>query len=496
MKSTLLYIFILFLIILSKVLEGQPTFTYSRSTTDDERIFDAAEDESGNYYFVGRVYSDDPYYKAAYLLALDPNGQLIYENEFQLTDSVSYFGSIYCQNDSIIIFGAKGSIADALINQLWMLVLDNSFNIIYNRSFTLSECYIGDIESTINQQGHYVLCGNLTIPPQIMPDIFLFEISPMGDSIRSTILAYAGIQLEFDLLENREGGYNVFAKGNFPDGPNTSGKIVYLDSAFNYIWTDSIPYDLKFEHAAKWLSQNTFLITGYKNIYSPSFHEDLGIVKVDQQNNIINQNHFGKLADTIDYVGACSNLDLGINNDIYFGGASNIIPEQGLFQYESSWILLTNLDTNLNLNWQQFYGGDAAYYLWGLKATNDGGCLLMATRYDSNIQDHELDIFILKVDSNGLLTSTGQDFNIPVQQLSVSPNPAQDRVNIRYPDIFGNDKKELILYNALGVPVLKENLTNDNSTTTIDLSAFPAGLYFISLNVNGKKAGTAKLIVD
>mgnify|MGYP001767257118 CR=1 FL=1 len=494
MKSMLLYKFLLFFIFLSNVIEGQPTFTYSRSTTDDERIFDAAEDESGNYYFAGRVYSDDPYYKAAYLLSLDPNGQLIYENIFLVPDSVSYFGNIYCQNDSIIIFGAKGSIADALIDQLWMLVLDNSFNIICNRSFTISGSYIGDLESTINQQGHYVICGNLTIPPQIMPDIFLFEISPIGDSIRSTILAYTGIELEFDLLENREGGYKVFAKGNFPGAPNTNGKIVYLDTSFNYIWADSIPYGLKFGHTAKWLSRNTFLITGYKNIYSPSFHEDLGIVKVDQQNNILNQNHFGKLADTIDYVGACSNLDLGKNNDIYFGGASNIIPEQGLFQNEPSWILLNNLDTNLNLNWQQFYGGDAAYYLWGLEATNDGGCLLMATRYDAELQDQELDIYILKVDSNGLLTSNGQDFNIPVQELSISPNPAHDRVNISYPDIFGNDKKELILYNALGVAVLKENASYDHSTETINISSLPGGLYFVVLKVEGRKVATGKVV--
>jgi hypothetical protein len=476
---------------------SQSSFSYLVSTPDHEKIFNGAEDELGNYYMIGSKVRLEPLSQSAWLLVLDYEGQLVYEHKFYVEDTSSYFGYVFYKNDSIIIFGAKGSSADDMVNNLWMLVLNTDFNILKSKTFKLDNT-IGDIEPIINTKGNYVICGDVVLPDPVNPttDIFLYEISPLGDSVNYKVLPLTGREMEFDLIEKSDGGYKVFAYGNFPGAPNTSGTIVEFDSSFNYLSGDSIPYGLMFQHSACWLNDSIYLVTGYKPIYNP-FHEreDAGIAKLSAENDFIAGNHFGKTGDTITYVGATTNLDFLVPESIFFGGSSDVHPQNGVWQADS-WLILNNLDPDLNLNWQKFYGGDGAgYFLWGLLATHDGGCLMMSTRYDETIQVNELDVFILKVDSNGLLTTVGDGPVIPVQQLAIFPNPARDFISIRYPDIFGNDEKEIIIFNSLGNEVKHISATENLTETHVNISGLPTGLYFTVLKVEGEKVATGKFLV-
>lgn len=157
--------------------------------------------------------------------------------------------------------------------------------------------------------------------------------------------------------------------------------------------------------------------------------------------------------------------------------------------------MLNNLDFNLNLKWQQFYGGDAFYHLRGLKATQHGGCLMYATCYDENTQFEEYDVYVLKVDSSGILTSAGNYPSFRIQQLAIFPNPARDNITIRYPDLFCFDSKDIIIFNSLGKQVKRIPATQNASETKVDLTGLPAGLYFALLLVEGKKVATGKILV-
>jgi hypothetical protein len=375
---------------------------------------------------------------------------------------------------------------------LWVLILDDNCNIIKNKTYLIEGYHIIDLESIINYQGNYLICGGVDLQGE--QDIFFYEISSSGDSVNHAIVTLENIQFELDLIEKKNGGYKVFAFGRFPGAPETNGTIVEFDSSFNYISADSLPYQLYFNHSARWLNDSCYLVTGNKHLHDTN-RTDIGIAELNADNDLIIGNHFGKTGDTISYVGACSNLDFFSPSSIFYGGATNIFPEHLIYQPEHSWLFLNNLDSNLNLNWQKCYGGDAFYYLWGLKATNDGGCLMMATRYDADIQDQELDIFILKVDSNGLLTSTGNYPSIPVQQLAIFPNPARDIITIRYPDIFGYDTKEIIILNTLGSEVKHVPASQDGTETVVNITDLTTGLYFAVMKVEGEKVATGKFVL-
>jgi parallel beta-helix repeat protein len=92
------------------------------------------------------------------------------------------------------------------------------------------------------------------------------------------------------------------------------------------------------------------------------------------------------------------------------------------------------------------------------------------------------------------LTVPGSGFQVP-EMFQVFPNPSNQYVSIRYPDIFGNEEKEIIIYNSLGIPVKIIDATDEASGISVDISELPAGMYFVALMVNGKKTGTGKLLV-
>ncbi|MBP6871894.1 MAG: T9SS type A sorting domain-containing protein [Bacteroidales bacterium] len=471
--------------------KGQSTFTYTITTPYDERIFNCAEADNGNLFFVGRRYYPDTISDPAYFLALDPEGNLLFEKEFFDVDTSSYLSQVYIRNDSIILFGAKGFTLNEIKDELWMLILDINFNQRLNKTFHLEGVSIIDVESMISTNGNFVICGTIDLTG-LEHNIFFFEISSAGDSINHSICELDGLEWEFDLLETIELGYKVFAYGDFPGAPNTFGSIVLFDSLFNYISADSLPYGLHFQNTALWINDSVYLVTGEKQI-SEFDRTDIGICKLSADDQFINGKHFGKGGDTLSKAGVSSNLDFIDPGNIYFGGTTNVINGYAIFQPES-WLILNNIDEDLNLNWQRFYGGDAGYYLWALKATADGGCVMMATRYDPEVQDGETDVTIIKVDSNGLLTSTGNGPAIPAQQLAIRPNPASGKITIAYPDIFKFQQKEILIYNIYGNKIYQHDITADISRSYVDISSYPNGLYIVVLSVEGKKIASGKVV--
>jgi hypothetical protein len=469
----------------------QSTFTYTISTPYDERVFNCAEAENGNLFFVGIRYYPDTISDAAYFLALDQDGNLLFEQEFFTEDTSLYLNDISVIGDSICLFGAKGLTTLGKKNELWMLLLDQNYNIIMNKSMRLEDASIGGVEAIINTKGNFVFCCTIA-PSELERNIFMSEVSSNFDSINSSILYLDGREFGFDLLETTDNIYKVFAYGNFPGAPNTLGSIVLFDSLFNYISADSLPYGLHFQHTAQWLNDSVYLVTGEKFLDGGG-KRDIGICKMTDDDQFIAGNHFGKGGDTITKAGVSSNMEFNDAGNIYFGGITNVNIAYGIYQHDS-WLILENLDSDLNQNWQRFYGGDAGYYLWALKATSDGGCVMMATRYDPEVQDGETDVTIIKVDSNGLLTSTGNGPTIPIQQLAIHPNPASRKITIAYPDIFKFQQKEILIYNIYGNKIYQHDITADISRSYADISSYPNGLYIVVLSVEGKKIASGKVI--
>jgi hypothetical protein len=79
--------------------------------------------------------------------------------------------------------------------------------------------------------------------------------------------------------------------------------------------------------------------------------------------------------------------------------------------------------------------------------------------------------------------------------ISVYPNPTNGNFSVNVKSESTNSNNQLTIYNLLGKVIVKKNIesTLGNFTDKIDLSAYPNGMYFIEVLIDGKKT-VSKLI--
>jgi hypothetical protein len=196
----------------------------------------------------------------------------------------------------------------------------------------------------------------------------------------------------------------------------------------------------------------------------------------------------GKPPDTIDYPGYLQSMDFYHSCDtIYAAGTSDqkIAP---YFIDAESWFILGNFDSTLQTRWIKFYGGDSYYNLTFLLATNDAGCVMLGTTYDSEIQINERDVIIIKVDSAGVITGTSNSLNFSAEDVIIYPNPFNNCFTIN----SGLAGFTISLFNILGNQVFTTYIPFQ--TTTIDAGELKSGIYFYQATRENKVVGTGKLL--
>lgn len=83
-----------------------------------------------------------------------------------------------------------------------------------------------------------------------------------------------------------------------------------------------------------------------------------------------------------------------------------------------------------------------------------------------------------------------------VTKLNAYPNPCTTQVDIQYElGNVGATQSSLIITNLLGKKIQTLSLEGNTGKVTLDLSQIPAGIYFYSLETNGRLVSTKKLVV-
>lgn len=75
------------------------------------------------------------------------------------------------------------------------------------------------------------------------------------------------------------------------------------------------------------------------------------------------------------------------------------------------------------------------------------------------------------------------------------PNPARANTNVAYTLPQGVSRGTLRVYNLLGEALRAQPITNPRGTARLDLLGMPAGVYMLSLDVDGKSLVTKRLVV-
>ncbi len=302
------------------------------------------------------------------------------------------------------------------------------------KKYTINECLnISDIRVLKDVYGYFI-AGNLAKPAS--PDInypFFCRMNSAGDTIHTkTFNTYFGMIPIHDAMFSHDSSKIWWFSSTSPSmyGRRTRREI---DTLFNFIREDTLTWRISSRMNAKSISDTSFLLSCSYLLSGPGQpqDEDIGIFVYNNEVEELDFNHFGA-PDTVDYPGQKLGFDFKDPDTIYYVGTKNIIfsfsPE------DPSWIMIGQLDNNLQPRYQRFYGGDAYYKAMNIIATRDGGCLINSLVYNPDFNLY--DFLIMKLNPEGLITGT-KPLIAPLRYAIVRPNPASNLLIVEYTNQHG-----------------------------------------------------------
>ncbi|MCK9218704.1 MAG: T9SS type A sorting domain-containing protein [Bacteroidales bacterium] len=484
MKRIIISCLISLFILTDYISVGQSTFEYISAKVDtDQCVADAISKPNGEVIFVGTSKVGGKFEGNIFILGSD--GELLSHREFAWHGKSTYIEKIapVSPNRFLLI----GAVTEGVVYNLFVCLIDSALNEIKGREFPLGSYNYLSSKSLTDHDHNIIINGlvsDTTTFDRLYP--YLYKISTDLDSIQLKIFDKQAWGI-FDMMEkSNHDGYYLFLNANFGLKYNGSTVLV-LDDTFNVVQTEHIPSDVENYNTAKWITDSTFILSGEHFDLDVDGKVTLGVVVVDTSMNEKYFTHFGK--DTItNFPGFRRNLDFITPAQIYLGGTTNL-GYDGLFMNQDSWFFLNKFDSTLALTWQKSYSKSGYYYnLWGILATQDGGCIMYGTRYNYPTNSMTRDIYILKVDKQGFALSTDDYDMMPPKLANIYPNPGQDDLCIQ----TSLKNADFVLADCLGREIFRKPLLSN--TTVLSTNKLESGLYLYSILQFGSVVQTGKWI--
>jgi len=479
-------------LILSWNLSAQsPTFITKYSTLLDEVPTCAIETPNGDFLLAAKQGDRNIYLYYTLLLKLNSYGDTL--KSVILSDSA---GCCYIYKIEKSLDGNYFAIGNRQVSidemSIWLLKIDENLNILWEKTYKTGCNDLSIVLGFTDYQNNLILYSDGFTGYLTYSDFMVFKVNQDGDSLTSRIYPAPSNQHVWVMIEKPYlNGYYLIIMGRYLINYGTASQIITIDHSLGVTGIDSVPGLLKFYHDAKVIKKN-FILSGIKPVFVSEYitANELGILKMDTSFTQLENNMLGSL-DTLSYPGYINNLDTISCKNFYYGGTFNQ-DNNLVLSPNKSWITLAKMDSSLNLLWQKYYGGDLYYGLWALRATSDGGCLLLGSTYDYLTQVNERDIIILKVDSAGVIMSNGLTLIDMLHDAIVFPNPGSDYLVIESgPQIRG---AKFRLVNLGGKEVLKSTLTERR--TTMDTQSLPQGYYVWQIQYRNKIVEAGKWIKE
>ncbi len=455
-KINFLYLLTVLLCATTNVLSQEKSFEYILATNNDELAYGIYEDTIEHvYYITGRTQPTGINHKKALFIKLSNEGVLL--DSALLVDSLqSYFMFDILDgfSDTLLFSGLKydtGYPIQSRINPSLIFYLCNKnlepidtiqFPLPANHAYFLS--YIRRLSN-----GKYIELGALvdTIGNPT-PMFYLYEFSPKLDSLQFVFWPDS-LGHGSDIKLQKDGNYWALINGF----PGWKPHYWVLDTNYNVLAKDKVPEYLSDPFGLKWDSDSTFYVIGQGGGDNDN---DIGIMRQLQTDyNDPDKNIFSSWGtDSIDYPAIKGGLDFNNKDSIFIGGMA---LWWGDFWEVSNWFVVLQTDSLLNLRWERFYGGDAYYTMWKLIATSDGGCIAAGSRYDyKNTNERQEDIYVLKLNKEGLIVGNSTPPQIQMQEAIVYPNPGTNYIKVRIAEQYPNSTFEL--YDMAGNHVLTKSI--------------------------------------
>jgi hypothetical protein len=452
---------------------GQNSFEKLIARDEDQRIFDVVEDDDGNFVLVGWIRNLETDYAEGYLLKIDEFGNQMNEEVFNFNDTIGiFFWNIHFLNNKYYLLGSYG-------NHMWYLVMNKNLEILDEKILGIPpDSWFSYMNSIIDSDSNFVVTGYTTRPdtstshPYNM-DSFFYKLSIEGDSLTAKFnRTEYHLTMSWDILEKPDSsGY--FAYGFEYSSDVNNGQRIELSKEFDSLYVETIPYNIHNYCSSLLIDDTSILICGIGGDHILFGEYSLNGLTTTIENQPIHANAFKMDENKRDFSSFLHGVSK-MESNIYMGGTSNFNYADPFYSEYDSWFHLIKINPDITPVWEYWYGGDAYYHLFNLIATSDGGCLMVGNRYDFEIQYLERDIYVVKVNSDGLIVWT-QEIPIENRSVTIYPNPGSNQLNI----LTSNTESEFELINQRGQVIIKQSLIG--SLTSINTEQLESGIYFYRL---------------
>jgi hypothetical protein len=401
--------------------------TYDFNSRNDFgfKILEASSsDELGVF---GRVTSG---IRGSKTLKTDSTGLSIFHRNYDFVNNPSFDGGIVYYNN-FLGYGAQYNVVEGaadshihFINSSGDSLKTQIYNLAYNDR--IHDLHL-KADSTFIAYGFYTD----TVPAERKP--FIANIDTSGNVLWFKTHSKLNHDAEIKNMQaTTDVGY-VFS-GTEEETPNghTDLFLTKVDSIGNLVWKQY--YHEAFSQRGghvEVLRDGNFAMFGTG--YTPH-NADRAILKIDQTGNLIWRKKHG------------TNLDEGYIVGKELPNGNFICAGTSIRTYNSMQIddlNLSMLDSSGNVLWSRdynYHGLGTNEYVKDLIVTSDGGFamtgfILNAPGGTGN------DVFVLKTDTNGLITSLNSGFREVTPDMRVYPNPTKDFVNVPY--VEGLERIEL-----------------------------------------------------
>ncbi|MBI9033279.1 MAG: T9SS type A sorting domain-containing protein [Bacteroidales bacterium] len=465
--SSINVIHILLLILVNiNVVLSQSTFNLTIGTELDEGFpLIELSDDAFILLYNQKDYTTQPERHIAYFDQISYEGEV--SNLYQFSsDTVDFIiTTIKKHNQSYYCHGLQKHI-DSTLYRHWLFKMDEYMQIEWEKTYESpfnDHSYQSEI-SFINEEIIISSTNWNNINNAFATQFLRFDYN--GNFITEKTIDTLKWTIVYDILQKHTPNINSFYA--FGMGFNLPGPVrITLDYQFNII--DEVQTYTTNEQDAEWITDSTILLCG------SGYHDDTiyMVSRIMDTNMVAHNEVMYKHSDSKNqHVCVYNAFSKTEEINYYLGGSTHIDLEN---VPSPTYIMLNKIDTALNTHWQKFYGGDARYALYSMRTTPDGGCIMTGYKYDyMNTQYNERDIFVMKVDENGLITSVDNpDFQ--VADAIVYPNPGTNTLHIQSAFLL----KEIRMMDINGRMVLQQPL--NNLMDKINVSPLNAGTYIYQI---------------
>jgi hypothetical protein len=430
-----------------------------------------------------------------WIVKLDSLGALLWQKSFGGTDHEEAYSVSQTADGGYVVAGYTNSNdADVTGNHgawdYWVVKLDNMGTLQWQKSLGGTGF---DRAWSIKQtaDGGYVVAGTSeSIDGDVtgnhgISDYWVVKLDGLGIIQWQKSLGGTGNDEAHSIKQTTDGGYIIAGASSSNDGDVTGNHgfgdfwVVKLDNMGIVQWQKSLGgtlYDNGWSInqtldmgyiVAGWSASNDGDVTGHHG----SAYDDYWIVKLDNLGAVQWQKSLGGTNE--DYT---NSMQQTIDGGYIIAGASSsndgdVTGSHGGYDY---WVV--KLDGFGTLQWEKSLGGtndEREYSIW---QTNDGGCIT-AGRSLSNDGDvtgnhGNNDYWVVK-----LASLVGIEEEVIYESINLFPNPATSEITVAS---AGFTVERIEMWSVVGEKCLTPTLSKGEGVR-LDVSALPAGIYFVAV---------------